>query len=145
MARFTLLWMSGTFRRPSGDFQRVFRHCWKWHSYNAKTSRRLQIFVLLVCTWRHGGHVDGQEQKHFSPLGTKLYFHVNTSRKYSFVLTPNMAALSRGCKPRIPGVGRYDMWIKGTEWKMYYYKKERKEKVNVAQQRAYVTKKQGIF
>ena len=57
--------------------------------------------LLLVCTWRHGGHVGGQEQKHFSPLGTKLYFHVNFSRKYSFVLTPNMAALSRGCKPRI--------------------------------------------
>ena len=56
---------------------------------------------LLVCTWRHGGHVGGQEQKHFSPLGTKLYFHVNSSRKYSFVLTPNMAALSCGCKPRI--------------------------------------------
>ena len=34
-------------------------------------------------------------------LGTKLYFHVNSWRKYSFVLTPNMAALSRGCKPRI--------------------------------------------
>ena len=41
------------------------------------------------------------EQKHFSPLGTKFYVHVNSSRKYSFVLTPNMAALSRGCKPRI--------------------------------------------
>ena len=25
----------------------------------------------------HGGHVDGQEQKHFSPLGTKLYFRVH--------------------------------------------------------------------
>ena len=57
--------------------------------------------LLLVCTWRHGGHVGGQEQKHFSPLGTKLFFHVHSSRKYSFVLTPNMAALSRGCKPRI--------------------------------------------
>ena len=52
---------------------------------------------LLVCTWRHGGHVGDQEQKHFSPLGTKLYFHVNSSRKTSIVLTPNMAALSRGC------------------------------------------------
>ena len=59
------------------------------------------VLLLLVCTWRHGGHVGGQEQKHFSPLGTKLYFHVNFSRKYSCVLTPNMAALSRGCKPRI--------------------------------------------
>ena len=27
--------------------------------------------------------------------------HVNSSCKISFVLTPNMAALSRGCKPRI--------------------------------------------
>ena len=25
-------------------------------------------------------HVGDQEQKHFSPLGTKLYFHVNSSR-----------------------------------------------------------------
>ena len=57
--------------------------------------------ILLVCTLRHGSHVGGQEQKHFSPLGTKLYFHVNSSRKNSIVLTPNMAALSRGCKPRI--------------------------------------------
>ena len=37
--------------------------------------------ILLVCTLRHGGHVGSQEQKHFSPLGTKLYFHVNSSRK----------------------------------------------------------------
>ena len=47
--------------------------------------------ILLVCRWRHGGHVGGQEQKHFSPLGTKLYFHFNSSRKSSIVLTPNMA------------------------------------------------------
>ena len=63
---------------------------------------------MLVCTWRHGGYVGGQEQKHFSPLGTKLYFHVNFSRKYSFVLTPNMAALSRGCKPRIGTLSKDD-------------------------------------
>lgn len=31
--------------------------------------------VLLVCGWRHGGHVGGQEQKRLSPLGTKLHFH----------------------------------------------------------------------
>ena len=49
--------------------------------------------VLLVCKWWHGGHVGDQEQKHFSPLGT--------SRKNTIVLTPNMAALSRGYKPRI--------------------------------------------
>ena len=42
-----------------------------------------------------------KNQKHIYPLGTKLYFHVNFSRKISIVLTPNMAVLSRGCKPRI--------------------------------------------
>ena len=56
---------------------------------------------LLVCTWRHGGHVGGQERKLFSPLGTKLYVHANSSRKNSIVLTTNKAALSHGCKPRI--------------------------------------------
>ena len=30
---------------------------------------------MLVCTWRHGSHVHGQEQKHFNPLGTKLYLN----------------------------------------------------------------------
>ena len=30
---------------------------------------------------------------------TKLYFHVNSSRKYSVVLTRNMAAWPRGCQP----------------------------------------------
>ena len=43
----------------------------------------------------------GQDQKHFSPVGSKLYFHVNSSRKKYIVLNPNMAALSSGCKPRI--------------------------------------------
>ena len=64
-------------------------------------SRRLlgsagRVGSLLVCTWCHGGHVDGQEQKHFSPLGTNLYFHVNSSLKNSILFTSNMAALSRG-------------------------------------------------
>ena len=43
--------------------------------------------ILLVSTWRHGDHVGSQGQKHFSPLGTKRYFHVNFSRKNSIVLT----------------------------------------------------------
>ena len=34
-----------TFGRSSGYFRRVFRP-WKWHSYNSKISRCLQIFVL---------------------------------------------------------------------------------------------------
>ena len=57
----------------------------------------MNVFLLAAChKWPHGSHVSGQEQKHFSSLGTKLYFHVNSSRKNSIVLTPNMAALSRG-------------------------------------------------
>ena len=98
------------------EYYSVFNHRMTWNHdwiqswttwkrpYVKKKFEKFFIFfmdILLVCTWRHGGHVGGQEQKHFSPLGTKLYFHVNSSRKYSFVLTPNMAALSRGCKPRI--------------------------------------------
>ena len=31
--------------------------------------------------WCHDGQVGGQEQKHFSPLETKLYFHVNSLQK----------------------------------------------------------------
>lgn len=69
------------------------------------------VYTLNICEgvldWRiagqHGGHVGGhdQEQEHFSPLGTKLHFHVNSARKNSILFTPNMAAQSRGCKPRI--------------------------------------------
>ena len=44
--------------------------------------------VLLVCGWRHGGHVGGQEQKRLSPLGTKLHFHVNCSRKILLYWSP---------------------------------------------------------
>ena len=39
---------------------------------------------LLVCTWRHDGHVGGP--KHFSPLETKPYFHVNSWRKKKIIL-----------------------------------------------------------
>ena len=31
-------------------------------------------------TWRHGGHVGGQEQWSVSPLGTKLYFYANSAK-----------------------------------------------------------------
>ena len=36
--------------------------------------------MLVVCWW--------SEQKHFSPLGTKPYFHVKSSRKNSVLLPP---------------------------------------------------------
>ena len=62
---------------------------------------------LLVCTWRYGSNVGGQEQKNFSPLGTELYVHLNSSRKNSIVLTLNMAALKHNCKPRIDSSAGY--------------------------------------
>ena len=66
----------------------------------------LLVLVLLVWTWRHGCYVGGQEQKDFSPLGTKLYFryfHVNSSRKNFIVLTPKAPwqPCLCGCKLRI--------------------------------------------
>ena len=45
---------------------------------------------LLVFMWCCGSQVGGQEQKHFSPLATKLSFMSNSSRKNYIVLTPNM-------------------------------------------------------
>ena len=67
---------------------------------------------LLVCVWRHGGVLVVKNKKRFSPLGTKLYFHVNSSKKICCVdhqHSTNMAALSRGCKPRIRH-GKTRMW-----------------------------------
>ena len=74
--------------------------CGVWNKEKVWT---LEIFILVSCRWTikgslsnddgegnengnkaiaglhvtHGGHVGGQEQKHFSPLGTKLYFRVH--------------------------------------------------------------------
>ena len=65
------------------------------HFLNLPISWNRQLSILLVCTWRHDGHFGGREQKHLSPLGTKLYFHVNYSRKiilYWFS-TPRMPLL----------------------------------------------------
>ena len=89
--------------------------------YVNKRSGCVRCSILLVCTWRHGGHVGGQEQKHFSPLGTKLHFHVNYSRKSSIVLTPNMAALSRGCKPRIVASICVSVWSESVVAEGHYY------------------------
>ena len=55
---------------------------------------------ILSYRFARDGHVSGQKQKHFSPLGNKLHFHVNVSKKI-IVWTTNMAALSRGSKTRI--------------------------------------------
>ena len=41
------------------------------------------------------------KNKSFSLFWELNCFHVNSSRKKIIVLTPNMAVLSSGCKPRI--------------------------------------------
>ena len=37
--------------------------------------------LLLVCSWRHGGHAGLQEQNCISSMGTKLFFHANSVKK----------------------------------------------------------------
>ena len=82
--------MSRVIRCPLDGSARWARLLWKFPALKALSglARFLCTYVfvfvplkLLVYTWRHGGYVGGQEQKHFSPLGTKPYFHVNSSRK----------------------------------------------------------------
>ena len=43
---------------------------------------------LLVCKWRHSGHVGGQKQKLFSPLGNQLYFDANFTKKFLLYWPP---------------------------------------------------------
>ena len=50
-----------------------------------ETRHRGPVIILLVSTWRRGSHVGCQEQNHFCPLGTKLYFLVN-SLNWQFAL-----------------------------------------------------------
>ena len=102
----------GTFGNSTGEFAYIWQSKWvgtmRWR-LNEREFTFSAMFLLpspsldpKVCTWRHGGHVGSQEQTHFSPLlGTQLYFHVDSSISNSIVLTPNMATLSRGCKPRV--------------------------------------------
>ena len=59
----------------------VFRYNEKW------------TLILLVCRWRHSGHLGRQEQKHFSSLGSNLYFHVNSSRKQFYCTYPQHCRL----------------------------------------------------
>ena len=91
------------------------KDCNHWMDMSGpKLQERGKKNTLLVCRWRHGGNVGGQEQKHFSSLGTKLYFHVNASRKKILSYwPPNMAALSRGCKPRIRIIYHQDQDFEG--------------------------------
>ena len=62
-------------------FLYVFRYNEKW------------TLILLVCRWRHSGHLGRQEQRHFSSLGSNLYFHVNSSRKQFYCTYPQHCRL----------------------------------------------------
>ena len=64
-----------------GGGHRKFPYCW--------FARDVTAAMLVV------------KNKGISLLWELLYFHANSSRKYSFALAPNMAALLRGYKPRI--------------------------------------------
>ena len=63
----------------------VFRYNEKW------------TLILLVCRWRHSGHLGDQEQKHFSSLGSNLYFHVNYSRKQFYCTDSQNGPLVMRC------------------------------------------------
>ena len=51
------------------------------------------LYRIAFAQARKPGHVGGQEQKHFSSLGTKLYFHVNSSRKKILLVWPQHGRL----------------------------------------------------
>ena len=73
-----------------------------WCRLNEALGCQLGTKPLLVCTWCHSSHVGGQEQKHFSPLRTKLYFHVNYSRKKFYCIDPQY--------------GRFLTWLQTKNW-----------------------------
>ena len=62
----------------------------------------LHADVTGLYTWCHSGHVGGQEQNYFSPLGTKLYFHVNSLRKIILFWPPTWPLCHVVAKPRNP-------------------------------------------
>ena len=53
-----------------------------------------RIAILQVTP--HGRVGSEDQQKHFSPLGNKLYFSANSAKK-----TPNITSLSSGCRTAI--------------------------------------------
>ena len=59
---FSLLWYGFSLSTASKQFSPT-----KNHGGIAR-----DVTMAKLCTWCHSGHVSGQEQKHFSPLGTKL-------------------------------------------------------------------------
>ena len=62
--------------------------------------------------------MDKNKSKPFPLLGTELLYHANSAKNFFIVLSPNIAALSRGCKPRIGYVGQNPLgahykWLEG--------------------------------
>ena len=74
----------------------------------------LQVTSRRPCWW--------SRTKGSLSAGKWTLFWCKFSRRISFVLTTNMAALSRGCKPRISYHWRADMYYKGGGWVNYSFK-----------------------
>ena len=84
-------------------------HCREFRMYFVHVKPRVGAFVyrnavkvywqLLVCRWHHGRHVGGQEaflsSENYNTFSNKFF------EKSFTVLTTNIAALSRSCKPSI--------------------------------------------
>ena len=79
----------------------VFRYDEKW------------TLILLVCRWRHSGHLGGQEQKHFSSLGSNLYFPVNSSRKQFFFTDPQHGRLVTWLQTKNTHMVTWYQWRRG--------------------------------
>ena len=73
------------------------------HGTSQKDFLEDEMFVVpLVCSWRHGSHAGGQEQKSLNSARNLIVcFRTNSAKnsakKKSFT---NMEAWSRDCKPR---------------------------------------------
>ena len=84
-------------------------------SFDVCIQGKCQVFhkLLLVCTWRHGGHDRGVlvvRTKAFFSSGNHALFSCKFFEKKFYCIdhqhTSNMAALSLGCKPR-----KYFFWF----------------------------------
>ena len=108
--RCTLMWLRNEFwvcGRSSTKLmvkKPIPGHLFLWHNINWGENGTFVVILSSMycsfCMWHHSVLVGDQEQKRFSPLGTK----------HHFALTTNMAALSRGCKPRIVSVKTHLMF-----------------------------------
>ena len=88
-AGYLVFWMGGSHRRWSHLKVRLYDSFPLFLLYLRRKLRSILFFsvtVLLVCTWRHGGHVGGQTKAFFL-----FWVSCKSSRKKYVVLTPQSA------------------------------------------------------